>query len=65
MLMTGAEYLEFIRDGRVLYVGSERVKDQTRHPGFANAARTYAALYDMKSDPAIRDLMSFEEAGER
>src|SRR4051812_12363797 len=65
MLMTGKEYLESIRDGRVIYVGSELVKDQTRHPGFANAARTYAALYDMKSDPALRELMTFEEAGER
>jgi 4-hydroxyphenylacetate 3-monooxygenase len=63
--MSGKEYLESIRDGRALYVGRERVPDQTRHPGFAGAARTYAALYDMKSDPALRDLMTFEERGER
>ena len=52
MLMTGKEYLQSIRDGRVIYVGKERVKDQTTHPAFADAARTYAALFDMKSDPA-------------
>ena len=64
MLMTGKEYLQSIRDGRVIYVGKERVKDQTTHPAFADAARTYAALFNMKSDPALRDLMTFEEGGE-
>ena len=29
MLMTGKEYLESIRDGRVICIGSERVADQT------------------------------------
>src|SRR6201987_1546609 len=65
MLMTGKEYLESIRDGRTLYVGRERVADQTRHPAFAGAARTYAALYDLKSDPNLREIMTFEEGGER
>ena len=64
MLMVGKEYLQSIRDGRVIYVGKERVKDQTTHPAFADAARTYAALFDMKSDLALRDLMTFEEGGE-
>jgi len=65
MLMTGKEYLESIRDGRSLFVGRERVTDQTRHPAFAGAARTYAALYDLKSDSALREVMTFEERGER
>ena len=65
MLMSGKEYLQSIRDGRIIYVGKERVKDQTTHPAFADGARTYAALFDMKSDPALRDVMTFEEAGER
>jgi 4-hydroxyphenylacetate 3-monooxygenase len=65
MLMTGKEYLQSIRDGRVIYIGKERVKDQTTHPAFASGARTYAALFDMKSDPALRDVMTFEEGGER
>jgi len=32
MLMTGSEYLESIRDGRRVYIGSERVGDVTTHP---------------------------------
>jgi 4-hydroxyphenylacetate 3-monooxygenase len=65
MLRTGKDYLERIRDGRKVLIGSERVGDVTRHPAFAAAARMYAALYDLKADPAKRDLMSFEEDGER
>src|SRR5665213_3900175 len=65
MLRSGAEHLERLRDGRVLYVGNERIDDVTTHPLFRNAARTVAAIYDMKSDPANRDTMSFEEDGER
>ena len=65
MLMTGKEYLQSIRDGRVLYVGRERVSDQTSHPAFAGAARTYAAVYDLKSDSTLREVMTFEESSER
>ena len=42
MLLTGQEYLESIRDGRRVYVGSERVDDVTTHPAFRNAARSFA-----------------------
>ena len=65
MLMTGKEYLESIRDGRTLYVGREKICDQTLHPAFAGGARTYAALYDMKADPALRDLMTFSDGDGR
>src|SRR5262245_52454454 len=65
MLMTGKEYLQSIRDGRVIYVGKERVENQVTHPAFAAGARTYAAMFDLKADPALRDVMTFEEGGER
>jgi 4-hydroxyphenylacetate 3-monooxygenase len=65
MLRTGKEHLESLRDGRVVYVGSERVEDVTRHPAFCHAAATVAAIYDMKADPANRDTMSYEEDGGR
>jgi 4-hydroxyphenylacetate 3-monooxygenase len=63
MLKTGAEHLDSLRDGRVVYIGAERVMDVTTHPAFQNAARTVAAIYDMKI--AEREAMSFEEDGER
>src|SRR6185295_3002614 len=65
MLKTGAEHLESLRDGRVVYIGSEKVADVTTHPAFRNAARSFAALYDMKCAPGNRDAFSFTENGER
>jgi 4-hydroxyphenylacetate 3-monooxygenase len=65
MLRTGKEHLESLRDGRVVYIGSEKVDDVTRHPAFRNAAQTVAAIYDMKADPANYDEMTYEEDGGR
>src|SRR3989454_5980086 len=62
MLKTGSEHLESLHDGRVVYIGSERVDDVTTHPGFRNGARSMAAIYDLKK--ANPDF-SFEEKGER
>jgi 4-hydroxyphenylacetate 3-monooxygenase len=65
MLRTGIQYLDGIRDGRIVYVGKERVEDVTAHPAFANAAGMYAAMYDLKCAPEMRDILTFEDAGER
>jgi 4-hydroxyphenylacetate 3-monooxygenase len=62
VLKTGAEHLKSLRDGRIVYIGSEKVGDVTTHPAFRNGARSIAAIYDMKA--ADRSL-SFEENGER
>ena len=43
MLRTGKEHLETLRDGRVVYVGGERIDDVTTHPAFRGAAQTVAA----------------------
>ena len=62
MLKTGAEHLESLRDGRVVYIGAERVDDVTTHPAFRNGARSMAAIYDLKrADPRF----SFQEGKER
>ncbi len=64
MLLTGKEKLERMRDGRIVYLGAERIDDVTTHPAFRNAAHTVAELYDFKSDPARRAELAFEEDGE-
>src|SRR2546421_3978217 len=62
MLKSGNEHLASLRDGRVVYIGAERVDDVTTHPAFRNAARSMAAIYDLKrTDPAF----SFAEGKER
>ena len=65
MLATGKQKLERMRDGRAVYIGAERVGDVTSHPAFRQGAQTVARLYDMKADPAKRELFTFEEDGER
>jgi len=65
MLATGQEKLERMRDGRVVYIGSERVDDVTRHPAFRHGAQTIARLFDLKADAAERERFSFAENGER
>jgi aromatic ring hydroxylase len=52
MLRSGKEHLESLRDGRVVYIGNEKVDDDTTRPAFRNAAQTVVALYDMKAGPA-------------
>jgi 4-hydroxyphenylacetate 3-monooxygenase len=49
--MTGAEYLESLRDGREVWVYGERVRDVTAHPAYRNTARMIARLYDALHDP--------------
>ncbi|MBN07427.1 MAG: hypothetical protein CMM45_06330 [Rhodospirillaceae bacterium] len=65
MIKTGQQHLEGLRDGRVVYIGDERVNDVTTHPAFARAAQTVAGLYDMKHDPRYQDTLTFEQNGER
>jgi len=59
--LTGAEYLESLRDGREVWIDGERVADVTAHPAFRNPARSVARLYDAMHDPATRDLLTAED----
>src|SRR3989449_5791131 len=65
---TGRQYIKGLRDQqRDVWLGGERVKDVTTHPGLANGVRAIAALYDMQHDPALRDEMTYMSptSGER
>jgi len=65
---TGREYLQGLRDQeREVWLGGERVKDVTTHPGLRRGALTIAALYDMQHDPELGAAMTFASpsSGER
>src|SRR5260370_37229555 len=49
--LTGAQFLESIRDSREVWIYGERVKDVTTHPAFRNSARMLARMYDALHDP--------------
>jgi 4-hydroxyphenylacetate 3-monooxygenase len=65
MLLTGNQKRERLCDGRRVYIGSEEVRDVTEHPAFRNTAETICRLYDYKADPAQRELLTYEEDGDR
>jgi aromatic ring hydroxylase len=56
--ITGAEYIESIRDGREVYPYGKRIEDVTRHPAFRNSARMSARLYNALHDPKTRNVLT-------
>jgi len=65
---TGEQYIQGLRaQDREVWLGGERIKDVTTHPGLVNGMRAVAALYDMQHDPALRDEMTYvsPDSGDR
>jgi 4-hydroxyphenylacetate 3-monooxygenase len=56
--LTGAEFLDSLRDGREIWIYGQRVADVTTHPAFRNPARMLARLYDALHDPAQREVLT-------
>jgi 4-hydroxybutyryl-CoA dehydratase / vinylacetyl-CoA-Delta-isomerase len=56
-MRTEQEYLEGLRDGRVVFYRGERVTDVTRHPALGVGAAHTAIDFRLAGDPAHRDLM--------
>ncbi|WP_369275836.1 4-hydroxyphenylacetate 3-hydroxylase N-terminal domain-containing protein [Streptomyces sp. R11] len=56
--LTGAEYIESIRDGREIWLYGERVKDVTTYPAFRNSVRMTARLYDALHDPDRQQVLT-------
>src|SRR5262245_49025145 len=56
--LTGAEYLESLKDGREIWIYGERVKNVAAHPAFRNTARMIARLYDALHDPAQKEVLT-------
>ena len=65
MMMNGAEYLESLRDGRTIRIGSETVRDVTSHPAFHNAARSFARIWDARHSGEYGADLTAEADGER
>ncbi len=64
----GKQYLAGLREQpREVWLGGERVRDVTSHPGLSGGARAIASLYDMQCDPGLQDEMTYRSpsSGER
>ena len=58
---TGQQYLDGLRaQEREVWLGGERVRDVTRHPGLSGGARAIAHLYDMQHDAKLKKVMTFK-----
>ena len=57
--MTGARYIESLRDGREVYIDGEKVADVTKHPAFKDAIQELARIYDLQNSDKYRDEMTF------
>src|SRR5271154_4293629 len=57
---TGKQSLAGLREQeREVWLGGERVRDVTTHPGLKGGARAIASLYDMQCDSKLRDEMPY------
>jgi 4-hydroxyphenylacetate 3-monooxygenase len=65
MIRTGEQYRDSLRDGREVWINGERVKDVTRHPQFKPLVDIRARIYDMQHEEKTRNIMTYEEDGER
>jgi 4-hydroxyphenylacetate 3-monooxygenase len=56
---TGRQFIEGLKaQEREVWLGGERVRDVTTHPGLAGGVQSLARLYDMQHDPALREVMT-------
>lgn len=56
MIRTGEQYLDEISDGRIVWLGSEKIRSVASTPAFLQGAKAFAALYDQASAAAHRQL---------
>jgi aromatic ring hydroxylase len=59
--LTGARYIESLRDGREVWIDGKRVDDITTHPAFRDMIRALADVYDAQHSDEYRDRMTYME----
>jgi len=60
--MTGARYLNSLRDNREVWLDGERIPDLTVHKAFTGVVNELARIYDLQSDPGFQEDMTFHES---
>ena len=65
--MTGARYIESLRDGREVWLDGDKVPDVTTHPAMTGMVHELARIYDLQHSEQYRDEMTFvsPETGKR
>lgn len=65
--MTGARYIESLKDGREVWMDGQKIDDVTTHPAFRGMVHELARIYDLQHTEAYREQMTFTspETGNR
>jgi 4-hydroxyphenylacetate 3-monooxygenase len=58
-LRTGQQYVESLRDDRVVFYKGERVEDVTTHEATAGGIRQIADIYDLQFDPEAQNVLTY------
>ena len=61
MIRTGADYLEGLRKPREVFVAGEKITQVLEYAPFRRPIESYAALYDLKHDPAAQETLTYRE----
>ena len=59
--MTGARYLNSLRDNREVWLDGDRSTDITQDKSFTGVVNELARIYDLQSDPEFQEAMTFPE----
>ena len=58
---SGQQYIDHLaKHPAEVWIRGEKVDDVTTHPAFQNGVRSLASLYDLQTDPATKDAMTFK-----
>ena len=57
--MTGARYIESLRDGREVWLDGKQVDDIPSHPAFSGIVNELARIYDLQHSEEFQDVMTF------
>jgi 4-hydroxyphenylacetate 3-monooxygenase len=58
---TGQQYIDGLRaQEREIWLGGERVRDVTRHPGLAGGVKAVASLYDQQHEAKLKKVMTYK-----
>ena len=60
--MTGARFIESLKDGRQVWLDGDEVPDVTAHPAFTGIVHELARIYDLQNTGEYRDRMTFISA---
>ena len=65
--MTGARYIDSLKDGREVWLDGQKIDDVATHPAFSGMVHELARIYDLQHTEPYRDEMTFTspETGNR